>query len=184
MVVVGPKRRKVTFLIDTGAQITALSQVEAERCGISPPSKRLMVSNALGKTQTVPMTPVTLWLPGEEDPVDTMVAVGPFQMNLLGMDVLKGKQWRDTQGNSWSFHAPQIRQLAKAPSAEVRLLQVAPALLPSKLPNVKPSPLLLGAGAGTARCWQSCGNKESWFPPTRLPTPRSGRCENLAESGG
>jgi len=105
-VAVGPKRRPVTFLIDTGAQITALSWVEAERCGISVPSKRLIVSNALGKTQTVPMTPVTLWLPGQEDPVDTMVAVGPFQMNLLGMDVLKGKQWRDTQGNSWSFGAP------------------------------------------------------------------------------
>ena len=88
---VGPKRRPVTFFIDTGAQITALSRVEAERCGISVPSKSLIVLNALGKTQTVPMTLVTLWLPGEEDPVDTMVAVGPFQMNLLGMDVLNVK---------------------------------------------------------------------------------------------
>jgi len=83
-------------------------------------------------------TMVTLWLPGEEDPVDTMVAVGPFQMNLLGMDVFKGKQWCDTQRNSWYFGAPQIRQLAKTPSAEVRLLQAAPALPPSKLTNVKP----------------------------------------------
>jgi len=40
-VAVGPKRRPVTFLIDTRAQITALSQVEAERCGISVPSKSL-----------------------------------------------------------------------------------------------------------------------------------------------
>jgi len=68
MVVVGPKRRKVTFLIDTGVQNTALRLVEVERWGISPPSKRLMVSNALGKSHTMPMTPVTLWLPGEEDP--------------------------------------------------------------------------------------------------------------------
>jgi len=82
--------------------------------------------------------------------VDTTVAVGPFQMNLLGMDVSKGKQWRDTQGNSWSFGAPQIRQLAQTPSAELRLLQAPPALPPSKLTNVKPCPLLLGAGAGTA----------------------------------
>jgi len=132
-VAVGPKKRPVTFLIDTGAQITALSRVEAERCGISVPSKSLMtVLNALGKTQKVPMTPVMLWLPREEDPVDTMVAVGPFQMNLLGMDVLKGKQLRDTQGNSWSFGAPQIRQLAKTPSAGVRLLQASPALPSSK----------------------------------------------------
>jgi len=82
--------------------------------------------------------------------VDTMVAVGPFQMKLLDMDDLKGKQRRDTQGNSWSFGAPQIRQLAKTPSAEVRLLQAAPALPPSKLTNVKPYPLPLGARAGTA----------------------------------
>jgi len=33
-VTVGPKMRPVTFLIDTGAQITALRQVEAEQCGI------------------------------------------------------------------------------------------------------------------------------------------------------
>jgi len=149
-VAVGPKRRPVTFLVDTGAQITALSWVEAERCGISVPSKSLIVLNTLGKTQTVPMTPVTLWLPGEEDPVDTMVAVGPFQMNLLGLDVSKGKQWRDTQGNSWSFSAPQIRQLAQTASAEVHLLQAAPALPPSKLTNVKPYPLPLGARAGIA----------------------------------
>ena len=75
---------------------------------------------------------------------------GTFQMNLLGMDVLRGKQWCDTRGNSWSFSAHQIRQLAKTPSAEVRLLQAAPALPPSKLTNVKPCPLPLGARAVTA----------------------------------
>ncbi|XP_064356403.1 uncharacterized protein LOC135324313 [Dromaius novaehollandiae] len=64
-VVVGRRRMPVTFLIDTGAQITALTRSEAERCGISVPSKHLIVLNALGKTQTVPMTLVTLWLPGE-----------------------------------------------------------------------------------------------------------------------
>jgi len=75
---------------------------------------------------------------------------GTFPNEPLGMDVLKGKQWRDTQGNSWSFGAPQIRQLAQTPSAEVRLLQAAPALPPSKLTNMNPSPLPLGARAGIA----------------------------------
>jgi len=55
-VAVGPKRRTVTFLVDTGAQISALTRIEAERCGISVPSKSLIVLHALGKTQTVPMT--------------------------------------------------------------------------------------------------------------------------------
>ena len=98
------------------------------------------------------------------------------------MEVLKGKQWRNTQGISWSFGARQIRQLAKAPNVEMRLLQAASALPPAKLPNVKPSSLLLRAGVGTARCSQSCGNEESWFPPTSLPTHQSGRCENLMVS--
>ncbi|XP_064361548.1 uncharacterized protein LOC112984442 [Dromaius novaehollandiae] len=137
-IAVGPKKRPVTFLIDTGAQITMLKWSEAERCGISVPSKHLIVLNALGKTQTVPVTLVTLWLPGEESPVDTMVAVGPFQMNLLGIDVLKGKQWRDTQGNSWSFGVPQVRRLTGDFGVAVRLLQVAPPLPPSQLTNVKP----------------------------------------------
>ena len=92
-VAVGPRKRLVTFLIDTGAQITVLTRTEAEQCGIPIPSKNLIVLNALGKTQSVPMTPVTLWLPGEESPVNTMVAIGAFQMNLLGIDVLKGRQW-------------------------------------------------------------------------------------------
>ena len=147
---VGPKKRPVTFLIDTGAQITALRQTEAEQCGISIPSKCLIVLNALGKSQTVPMTPVTLWLPGEEGPVNTMAAVGPFQMNLLGIDILKGKQWRDTQRNSWSFGVPQIRQLTRTFGAAVRLLQAAPPLPPSQLTNVKPYPLPLGAREGIA----------------------------------
>jgi len=167
-VAVGPKRRPVTFLVDTGAQITALSWVKEERHGISVPSKRLIFLNNLGKIQTVPMTPVTLWLLGEEDPMDTMVAVGLFQMKLLGMDVLKGKQWHDTQRNSWSFDAPQIRQLAKTPSAEVRLLQAAPALPPSKLTNVKPCPLPLGARAGTASVLAEL-REQGVVVPTHLP---------------
>jgi len=114
-VAVGPRRRPVTFLIDTGAQITALRRVESERCGISVLLKHLIVLNALGKTQTVPMTPGTLWLPGEEEPVDTMVTVGPFQMNLLGTDILKGKQWCDTQGIRGPSVPPKLDNWLKLP---------------------------------------------------------------------
>ena len=147
-VAVGPRTRPVTFLIDTGAQITALIRTEAEQRGVLIPSKNLIVLNALGKAQSVPVTSVTLWLPGEENPVNTMVAIGSFQMNILGIDVLKGRQWHDTQGNSWSFGTPQIRQLVEMPWAEVRLLQAAPTLPLSKITNVKPYPLPLGARKG------------------------------------
>jgi len=82
--------------------------------------------------------------------VDAIVVVGTLQKNILDMDVLKGKQRHDTQGNSWSFDAPQIKQLAKIPGMEVHLLQAAPALPSSKLRNVKPQPLPLAAEEGTA----------------------------------
>lgn len=167
-IAVGPKKRPVTFLIDTGAQIPALRRTKAEQCGISAPSKNLIVLNAFGKTQSMPMTPATLWLPGEENPVNTMVAVGSFQMNLLGIDVLKGRQWRDTQGNSWSFGVPQIRQLAETSSLEVRLLQAAPTLPPSKLTNVKPYPVPLGAREGITPVLEDL-KKQGVVVPTHSP---------------
>ncbi len=63
----------------------------------------------------------------------TKVAIGPFPTNLLGIDVLKGRQWYDTQGNSWSFGIPQIRKLSELSWTEVRSLQAAPALPRPKL---------------------------------------------------
>ena len=96
------------------------------------------------------MSSVALWFPGEEAPINTMVAIGPFQTNILGMAALKGRQWHDTQGKSWSFGIPQVRQLTETSWAEVRLLQTAPALPPSKITNVKPYPLPLGAREGIA----------------------------------
>lgn len=53
-VAVGPRKRPVNFLIDTGAEITVLMRTEAEQCGILIPSRNLIVLNALGKTQSVP----------------------------------------------------------------------------------------------------------------------------------
>jgi len=129
-VAVGPRRRPVTFLVDTGAQITALSWVEAERCGI--PVQQPDSFKCLGENPDSAHDSGDIMALGEEDPVDTMVAMGPFQLNLLGMDVVKGKQWRDTQGSSWSFGAPRIRQLDQTPSAEVWLL--CPALPSSSAP--------------------------------------------------
>lgn len=67
-VAVGLRKRPVTFLINTGAQITALMQTEAEWHSISIPSRNLIVLTALGKMQLMPMASVVLWLPGEEAP--------------------------------------------------------------------------------------------------------------------
>lgn len=48
--ITGPKRALVTFLVDTGAQISALTKEDALRCGIVPTKKRYCVLNALGTT--------------------------------------------------------------------------------------------------------------------------------------
>lgn len=82
---------------------------------------------------------VKLTLPGDESPVTIVMAVGNIPFNLLGVDVLKGRQWEDTEGLVWSFGTPQLY---------IRLLKMAPPLPFSKITNVKQYPLFLGATEG------------------------------------
>ncbi|RMB96167.1 hypothetical protein DUI87_27228 [Hirundo rustica rustica] len=67
------------------------------------------------------------------------MVIGDIPNNLLGMDVLAGRQWEDSEGFLWSFGTPPIN---------IRLLQTAPALPYSKTTNVKQYPLPSGAKEG------------------------------------
>ncbi|MCQ4179388.1 hypothetical protein FK518_27930, partial [Klebsiella pneumoniae] len=82
---------------------------------------------------------VKLTLPGEENTVTVTMVIGNIPTNLLGMDVLKGKGWKDPEGLWWTFGTPQLN---------IRLLQTAPSLPFSKATNVKQYPLPLGAKEG------------------------------------
>ena len=46
--IVGPKHAPVTLLIDTGAQISALTEEDAQRCGVIPSKRNACVLNVLG----------------------------------------------------------------------------------------------------------------------------------------
>ncbi|MCQ4078797.1 hypothetical protein FK519_28945, partial [Klebsiella pneumoniae] len=110
-------RGLVTFLVDTGAQVSALTKEDAQRCGVSPSRRRFCVLNALGSTEAMSVAQVKLTLPGEENTVTVTMVIGNIPTNLLGMDVLKGKGWKDPEGLWWTFGTPQLN---------IRLLQTAP----------------------------------------------------------
>ena len=135
--IAGPKRAPVTFLIDTGAQVSALTEEDAERCGGFPLKRHFCVLNALGSTEIMKAAPVRLTLPGEGGTMTIIMVVGDIPTNLLGMDALRGKQWEDSEGLLWTFGTPPLH---------VRLLQTAPPLPFSRV--IKQYALPLGAKEG------------------------------------
>ena len=96
----------------------------------------MFVADAFGNVQAQTLATVGLQLPGENTATLVMVVVGLFLLNLLGLDVLKGKMWIDDKGRNWTFGTSSIN---------MRLLPAAPLLPPSQLTNVKPYLLPLGA---------------------------------------
>ena len=137
--IVGPKQALITFAVDTGAQISALTNITAQKCGIIPNRKRSFVLNALGTTEVMDIALVKILLPAEENQLLIKLFIGDIPNNLLGMDVLAGRQWEDEEGCLWSFGTPRLN---------VRLLQVAPPVLFSKITDLKQSPLPSGAKEG------------------------------------
>lgn len=67
------------------------------------------------------------------------MAVGSFLFNLLGLDLLKGKELKDSSGRSWAFGTAPVN---------IHVLQTASLLPPSKLTNVRPYLPPLGAQEG------------------------------------
>ena len=132
--IVGAKRAPVTFLIDTGAQTSALTEEDAQRCGVIPSKQNVCVLNALGSTEVMNVVPVKLMLPGEEGTITIDMVVGNILTNLLGIDALKGRGWEDSERLLWTFGTSQLN---------IRLLQTAPPLPFSKVTSVKQCPLPL-----------------------------------------
>ena len=135
----GPFKTPVTFLVDTGAQISALQTEVAKRNGIIADKKQIWVTDVFGDSKPQPTARVKCWLPGNETATEAMMILGNFPTNILGLDLLKGQAWVDSKGREWKFGSP---------TASIRLLQQAPALPPSKTVNVKPYALPLGAREG------------------------------------
>lgn len=137
--ITGPKRALVTFLIDTGAQISAVTKKHVQRCGILPSKNPYCVLDALGTTETMNMALAKLILPGEENKLSINMVIEDIPINLLRMNALAGRQWEDSEGLLRSFGARRLN---------IRLLQAAPSLPFSGVVNVKQYALPLGVKEG------------------------------------
>ncbi|KAL2310263.1 hypothetical protein Nmel_006513, partial [Mimus melanotis] len=104
--IVGPKRAPVTFVVDTGAQISALIRKAAQKCGIVPTKRQCFVVNALGTTEAMDTAVIKILLPGEENLLLIKTTIGDILNDLLGINVLAGRQWEDEEGHLWSFGTP------------------------------------------------------------------------------
>lgn len=93
----------MTFLLDTGAQVSALQTYDAIRYGIVPDKKGLIGADTFDNLQSQPAAKVKCWLSGDASVTETLMIIGPFLVNLLGLDILKGKSWIDDKGRQWSF---------------------------------------------------------------------------------
>ena len=129
----------VTFLVDMGAQMSALRADVAYCNGIIADKKQIRVTDIFGSSQPQPTAEVKCWLPGDSSPVEVTMILGPLPTSILGLDLLKGQPWVDSRGREWKFGCPAI---------SMRLLQSAPTLPPSKIVHVKPYALPLGAREG------------------------------------
>ncbi|XP_051644256.1 uncharacterized protein LOC127471415 [Manacus candei] len=104
----GPFKSLVTSMVDTGAQVSALQTEAATQCGIKPDKKEIWVTDAFGKSQPQYTARVKCWLPGDETAPETTMIVGPLPANILGLDLLKGRAWRDARGREWVFGLPSL----------------------------------------------------------------------------
>ena len=92
----GPFKTPVTFLVDTGAQMSALRTDVANRNGIIADKKQIWVTDIFGSSQPQPTAKVKCWLPGDSSPVKVTMILGPLPTNILGLDLLKGRSWVDS----------------------------------------------------------------------------------------
>lgn len=121
--------------------MSALREDVANRYGIVADKKRIWVTDVFGNSRPQSTARVKCWLPGDESPIEVLMILGRLPTNILGLDLLRGRAWVDSKGKEWVFGLPTVT---------VRLLQSAPELPPSKVVNVKPYPLPLGAREGIA----------------------------------
>ncbi|KAL2293754.1 hypothetical protein Nmel_018945, partial [Mimus melanotis] len=120
------KRAPVTFVVDTGAKISVLTRKASQKCGIVPTKRKCLVLNTLGNQEDMDIVLIKILLPGEENLLLIKIAIGDIPNDLLGMDVLAGRQWEDEDGCLWSFGNPCFN---------INLLQTAPSLPFSKITN-------------------------------------------------
>jgi len=83
-----PRTILTEFLIDTGAQMSVITNKTAQLLGIKPTRRKVKFMGIDGVIKTCPTAKITLWLPGEQRITRKEVLVGAAHPNLLGFDLL------------------------------------------------------------------------------------------------
>lgn len=117
--------------------MSALKVENASSCGNIPSNKGVFVEGAFGCAQPQKIAKVRCWLLGKKKAIETLIVLGHFLTNLLGLDLLKGKSWTDEEGKIWTF-GTETHHLC--------LLGAVPTLPPS-LPSNQCQPLSLTLGS-------------------------------------
>ncbi|KAK4810669.1 hypothetical protein QYF61_007469, partial [Mycteria americana] len=133
---------------DTGAQISLLTQQDAEKLGVRPRRQRVKITGVNGVSVQCQTAKVNLWLPGEKRMSSTRFAIKNHHENILGFDVLNGRTWRLPNGSVWSFGSNINPNPSRNREAAVRALHAAPALPESKITNVPQYPISAAARNG------------------------------------
>lgn len=116
---VSPQRQLVNFLIDTEAQISIISSLDAQRTYVKPSQWRVKIIGFTSKSKTCPIAKVNLLLPGQKRISRHQLAVVLGKENVLGFDVLQ--VWKLLDGSSvWSFGCLECPQLAERKLAATR----------------------------------------------------------------
>lgn len=68
----------------------------------SPWKKQIHFTDMFGYSKPQETAQIKCWLPGD-NPTETMMILGSFPLNIMGLGLLKGKAWVDSKGKGWKF---------------------------------------------------------------------------------
>ena len=91
--------------------MSALRSDVAARHSIVTDKKQIWVTDVFGKSLPQNTATVKCWLPEEDSPIWVVMVVGPYPVNILGLDVLKGRGWKDSSRKEWKFGSPTITSI-------------------------------------------------------------------------
>ena len=128
LIPVGPQEQLVKFLKHLGAQISVLTQQDAEKLGMRSGQKRVKITSVKGVSFVCQTAKVDLWLLGENCMVTAHFAVQGDDENILGFDVLNRGTWCLPSGSMWSFSSNIDPNPGRSGEAAVRVPPAAPVL--------------------------------------------------------
>ncbi|KAK4828043.1 hypothetical protein QYF61_023081, partial [Mycteria americana] len=83
--------------------MSALRADVAARNDIVTDKKKIWVTDVFENSLPRNTATVKCWLPEEDSPIWVVMVVGLYPVNILGLDVLKGRGWEDSNGKEWKF---------------------------------------------------------------------------------